>query len=181
MKVLLSPRLELANIRDAGQIKIWISGVTKSLMLDIASAKGFPRLERHFEDPPTDIVLDPYLVRLFRQQGGTFDPKYAPLSMEESAVLNNFIMHAERSFETYERSVQWLFELNPENIKHGLDRRLWARQMSSKLLPECAAYTVHLIGDDEDWQTMLGAVGTPEFRRMCDLIRTEVFSMRESV
>lgn len=179
------------SVLEHYHISLFIEGITRSLSLELNRHRTFnisQRSTRYTAEEDSAIVLDPYFSELF--------DKYKPVckcnecgvgcwrltnienvNFNEANLLLDHLNSCVNSIEDYERQVEQLTELNPNNLT-GFELRKWARGKARNLLPHALETKGVWTNNIRGWRWFVELRSErhaePEIRRLADAVLLEL-------
>jgi thymidylate synthase (FAD) len=158
------------SVLEHANISLFITGISRGCSHEIVRHRaGFgysQRSTRYTREDDASFVLDPFYAGLAikRREGGP-----GSLTIDEAAILNQFIRVCTDGLKEYSEAVVWLMEEAPKD-KNGVERRKWARGKARQLLPHALETRMTMTGNLRAWRFFLeersGPFAEPEIRRL---------------
>jgi thymidylate synthase (FAD) len=173
------------SVLEHANVSLFIEGISRGCSHEVVRHRaGFAysqRSTRYTNEAEASIVLEPYMAELYERKAlENFCEGQCQMGMEESAIINSFIMQCEDAFKAYNLQVEWLMEEAPKE-KKGTDRRKWARGKARQLLPHALETRLTMTGNLRSWWHFLEARSDrgaePEMRRLANAVMNTIIGV----
>lgn len=167
-------------------IGIFIEGITRALTLELNRHRTFAisqRSTRYTKEEDAAIVLDPYYAQLYEKHEfyyssvediwlsdgmGSMTDIFV-IQDDEQRLLFNHLSHANRAIKEYQKEVELLMKLNPNNLS-GFELRKWARGKARNILPHALETRGLWTNNIRGWRWVIESRSSvhaePEIRRL---------------
>jgi len=170
---------------------VFIEGITRALTLELNRHRTFnisQRSTRYTAEEDSAFVLEPYMASLWEKHNMRLDPlrnracrkcakddelDIAIGEWPEVTLVRDHVDSMIRTAEDYEKQVDRLMELNPNNYE-GFHLRKWARGKARNVLSHGLETRGTWTNNLRAWRWIIelrsGVGAEPEIRRLCDHI-----------